>query len=1183
MPEKVLKFCWAADEFVPPGGEAMSRVADKVFRFDQYALDLRRGCLRNEGGEVELRPKSFEVLRYLVENAGRLVSKDELIRAVWPNVIVTDDSLTRCVSDVRLALHDHGQQIIRTVPRRGYLLAAPVSQFATDVGVPSSAATAELGQASIGPRPAERRQLTVMACELVGLTALSTRLDPEDLRQVMAARRRYCTEIIARHHGIVAHYAGDILLAYFGYPDAHEHDAESAVRAGLTLAGSATQFGIELNSPLQFRIGIASGVVVIGDELAPGEAKERIAAGATPNLAGRLRALADAGSLIIADSTRRLVGELFAYRDLGSIALDGFAEPVRAFQVLGVSTVESRFEAQHQSLTALVGREEELELLTRRWRQAASGEGRVVLVSGEPGIGKSRLTVALEERLKSEPHTRLRCFCSPHHTDSALYPTITQLERAAGFERDDTPEAKLDKMTSLLDASSGQENDAQLLSELLSIPTGDRHAALNWSPQRKKEKTFDVLLRQLQMLSRQRPVFMVYEDIHWIDPSSRELLDMVVERVASLPVLLVITFRPEFQPPWTGQAHVSTLTLSRLGRREGAALVEWVAGSIVLCHEIVAEIVERTDGIPLFIEELTKAVLDEAATGPVSTVPPRVAVPATLHASLMARLDRLGSVARETAQVGAAIGREFTYELIAAVADRGDDALRAGLDQLVDAGLIFRRGSPPEATFLFKHALVQDAAYGSLLKSRRQHLHGRIAQMLEERLPDQASIHPELVASHYAQAGLPDQAIDYWDKAGRLAVERSAMAEAVVHFGKAIRLLASRPESERRRARELALQLALAGALMTVKGWGSSEAGDAYARARELCRQAPEGSQLAKALNGAWAFLHNRGEIRAAYQLTDELIALSERRSDRETKLMAYRCLGTSELFRAEFGRALRHLRQALTYYDQAEHRPPTLTPYDIRVACESFVAWTLLLLGYGDQALAQSRHALACAREMLQPYTLAFALHVNCIFHQLRGDGPELEQRSHELVALAAEQGYPHFVGTGTCFRGWATVAVGGPMVVAINELHRGLAAKRATGADIKIPYYFGLLAEVHRRMGRTSEGLALLSEALELIERTDERWYEAELYRLGGEMLRTNADLHRAELRFSRALTKARTQSAKLWELRASCSLAHLWSDQGKRAEARELLAPIYGWFTEGFDMPDLKEAKALLEEWG
>jgi class 3 adenylate cyclase/predicted ATPase len=1050
-------------------------------------------------------------------------------------------------------------------------------------------AIAELNEVGITPESpgwdeAERRLLTVMFADLVGSTALSTRLDPEDMRKIIGAYQRRCAEVIAKSGGFVARYMGDGILAYFGYPQAHEEDAERAVHAGLELIEAVGKLDDGAGSVLHMRVAVATGLVVVGDLRSEGVAQEHEVVGETPNLAARLQTLAEPDTVVISGSTRRLLGELFETRALGTVSVKGFSAPVPVWQVTGASAVDSRFEALRRGSieTPLVGREEEIELLLRRWQQAKRGDGCVVLISGEAGIGKSRIAQTVLARLSGEPHIRLRYFCSPHHTDSAFYPIIRQLERAAGFEQEDTPETKLNKVTSLLDPSSGQENGAQLLSELLSIATGNDYSALNWSPQRKKEKTFDLLLRQLQTLSRQRPAFVVYEDVHWIDPSSRELLDVTVERVAGLPVLLIVTFRPEFQPPWTGEAHVSTLTLGRLGRREGAELVELVAGNNLLSKGVRAEIVERADGIPLFVEELTKAVLDEAVTGADSTAPRQApVVPATLHASLMARLDRLGTAARETAQVGAAIGREFTYEMIAAVADRSDDVLRAGLDQLVDAGLVFRRGSLPGATFLFKHALVQDVAYGSLLKSRRQHLHGRIAQMLEERMSDQASIRPEFVASHYAQAGVADRAIEYWDKAGRLAVERSAMAEAVAHFGKAIHLLASRPEGEQRRAIELALQLALAGALMAVKGWGSSEAGDAYARARELCREAPKGSQLAMALGGEWTFLHNRGEIRVAHQLADELIALADHRKDRETKLMANRCLGTSELFCAEFTRALHHLRQALTFYDWTEHRPPTLTPYDIRVACESFVAWTLLILGYADQALAQSRHALACARELLQPHTLAYGLHLSCIFHQLRGDGPELQERSQELVALATEQGYPHFVGTGTCFRGWATVALGGPIVEAINELHRGLAAKRATGADIKIPYYFGLLAEAHRRIGRTSEGLTLLNQALEVIERTGESWFEAELYRLIGETLLTNVDLYHAELWFSRALTKARTQKAKLWELRASCSLARLLGDEGKRSEARELLAPVYGWFSEGFNTTDLKEAKAILEE--
>jgi class 3 adenylate cyclase len=613
-----------------------------------------------------------------------------------------------------------------------------------------------------------------MFCDLVGSTALSARLDPEDMREIIGAYHRCCAEQITKAGGFVAKYMGDGVLAYFGYPEAHEDDTERAVRGALSLVKAVPDLRTTHAAGLRIRIGIATGIVVVGDLIGEGSAQEQGVVGETANLAARLQALAEPGEVVISDSTRRITGGIFDYRDLGRVSLKGIGDLVQTWQITGTAAVQSRFEAQHgTNLTPLVGRDEELELLLRRWRRTKSGEGQVVLLSGEPGIGKSRLTVALQEHLEPEPHTRLRYFCSPHHVDSAFYPTIAQLERSAGLEREDAPGIKLEKLVSLL--SPGHDTDVQLLAELLSVPTGDRYAPIKWSAQKKKEKTLEAVLQHIRFLSGRQPVLIEYEDVHWIDPSSRELLDIMVEQVARLQVLLLITFRPEFVPPWAGQAHVTTLALSRLGRWEGAALVEQLAGRNALPKEIMREIVERTDGIPLFVEELTKAVLEarvggeSGKTAVSATTLPTLGVPATLHASLMARLDRIGAAAKEIAQIGAAIGREFTYELLILVARKTEEEVRTSLERLNDAGLVFCRGTPPQATFLFKHALVRDAAYGTVLRAPRQELHARIARALEHTWTEITETQPELLAHHFTEAGLVDCALDYWRRAGERA------------------------------------------------------------------------------------------------------------------------------------------------------------------------------------------------------------------------------------------------------------------------------------------------------------------------------------------------------------------------------------------------------------------------------
>ena len=674
---------------------------------------------------------------------------------------------------------------------------------------------------------AERRQLTVMFCDLVGSTPLSTRFDPEDLREIVGAYHRCVTDAVCHFAGFVAKYMGDGVLIYFGYPEAHEDDAERAVRAGLAVIDAVGQLATP--EPLKVRLGVASGLVVVGDLIGAGAAQERGVVGETPNLAARLQALARPGTLVIADSTRRQIGTLFEIEDLRPQPLTGFGDPQRAWRVVGESGIVSRFEALRSGATPLVGRDEELDLLLRRWAQAKSGEGRVVLISGEPGIGKSRLTTELSQCLAEEPHIRLRYFCSPHHQESPLYPFITQLEHAAGFAREDGPEEKLEKLQTVLAPGAPSDDEFALLAELLSFPSAA--AELNLSPQRKREMLFAALLHQLEALAARQPVLFLCEDLHWIDPSSHELLDRTIERAARLPVLLIATHRPEFVPQWSGLSQVTTMSLARLDRRDGAAMVERIAGNTGLARNLVEEIVARADGVPLFVEELTKAMLEAGGSGPgvertlAGALPSSVAVPSALHAPLMARLDRLGLGPKEVAQIAAAIGREFSYQLLAPVAGRGDNDLTAALGQLGDAGLVFARGTPPAATYQFKHALVRDAAYASLLRRRREELHARIARVLESDFPDIAEAQPELIAQHFTEAGLAAPAVAYWRRAGERAVARSANLEAVAHFGRGIEVLTTLTESAEREDQELALQVALVAPLWACRGFGSPKPG----------------------------------------------------------------------------------------------------------------------------------------------------------------------------------------------------------------------------------------------------------------------------------------------------------------------------------------------------------------------
>ena len=1068
--------------------------------------------------------------------------------------------------------------------RRKLLDAITALRSDTTLNAPALEALAPIDRPAKGT--AERRQVTVMFSDLVGSTALSARLDPEDMREIIGTYHSCCAEQITKAGGFVAKYMGDGVLAYFGYPQAHEDDAERAVRCGLSLIEAVPQRRTRQEVALQVRVGIATGVVVVGDLIGEGAAQEQGVVGETPNLAARLQSLAEPGQVLISQGTRRIAGGMFEYIDLGRVMLKGLSEPVQSWQVLGGSKVESRFEAQHEAaLTPLVGRQEELELLLRRWRQAVSGEGRVVLLSGESGIGKSRLVVALEEGLERRPHVRMRYFCSPQHTDSAFYPIVSQLERAAQIERQDEPPRKFAKLKVLIGRSLGHDHDFELLAELLSIPSGDLYSPVDASPHRKKEMTIEALLRQLQALTHDQPVIMIFEDVHWIDPSSREALDLTVERVASLPILLIITFRPEFQPPWIGQPHVNVINLNRLSRRDGATLVGSVAGSGLLSPEITAEIVERTDGIPLFAEELTKAVLEaEAQAGGGKTALANaplaaLSVPASLHTSLMARLDRLGTAAKETAQIGAVIGREFLHPLLVEVSEKSEADLGSALAKLMEAGLVFRRGTPPSATYLFKHALVRDAAYGSLLRPQRQLLHNRVVSVIEGQFPEVVVAQPELLAQHCAEAGLVERAIGYWLKAGQQAMARSAMVEAIAQLTKGLELVSRLPVDRHSRQFELDLRTTLGTALTAAKGYAASETGATYARARKLCEELGDTPTFARVGYGQYLFHLIRGEVQRSNEVALEILSFAENAGSEEALILGNRVLGVTLFEQGQYGAAREQMKIAWTLLDRYDaQQGHAARGRDARVMIPTWETYIASWQGFLDQAYEARERALAEAQaSSVHSRIFAQCFSAHCL--SIRGDYGRAAQESDAICSLAGELGFPYFVACGLMLKGIANSGLGPEESIALIE--RGLQLYRSTGAKWALPNWLCHFASA------PGQGIdvarATLEEAFAIVNETGERWYEAELYRLRGKLSlsASSRNEHAGEADFLVARRIAAEQGAKLLELRASISLAHLWRDQGKPTEAHDLLARIYGWFTEGFDTPDLKEGKALLDE--
>ncbi len=1244
-----------------------------IYIFGDHVLDTERYELSQQGRLCSLEPQGFNVLVYLVQHRGRVVSKDELLEQLWTNQSVSESTLSQRLKAVRRALGDSGrtQRFVKTVHGRGYRFIAdvvehdhsedvPLGQELTQTGPGLSARTCATCQhvngshaqfcnacgaplvtrcptcggnnppgaafchtcaASLNnapslsdmtsddsrlpafdltvpspdlplPREAERRQLTVVYCSLVDATHLSEQLDLESYRDIVQAYQVTCVKVAQHYNGYVAQNHGEALLIYFGWPTAHEDDTRQAVRAGLEMLEAMETLRHHTAKAeagqLAIRVAIHTGVVVVG-EMGTSSRPDALALGATPNVATRLERCARVNTIVLSAATYELVQGYFAMEDLGPQSLKGLSSPIRVYQVIRESGAQHRFEvAIRRGLTPFVGCEAEAALLNERWQHAMQGMGHAMLISGEAGIGKTRLVQVLKERLAQEPYILLECRCSPYHRHSALYPFVDLFERTADFDRRDTATEKLAKLHAVLDPLHLDcKAPVQLIASLLSLPLSDPEMLLHMAPQQQRQELLAAVLTTLVALSGQQPVLLVVEDLHWVDPSTLDLLELLIEQVPTLPLFVVFTSRPTFDPPWRPHTYLTPIMLSRLSRDQVEPMLMHAAGGKSLPPEVVDYVVTQTDGIPLFIEELVKTVLESellreaedayALIGSLSAM----SIPTTLHDSLTARLDRLGT-AKGMAQWGATIGRSFSYEILEAVSHRDSAALQRDLKQLVGAELLYQRGLPPQATYVFKHALVQEAAYQSLLRSTQQYYHQRIAQVLiGTQFAYIAETQPEFVAHHYTEAGFLNQAVVFWLRAGQQALNRSAFVESISHFRKVLELLRDLTETPERAEQELTACVALGTSIIATEGWSAPEVEIAYSRARVLCQQIENHPQLFSILVGLWGFYIVRAEYGTTCQLGEQLLRLAQQDQDLAGGHMM---LGLALYCTAELRSSQTHFQQSLDLYDRVPQplqfsHPGLVHPV---LFCRSMASHTLWLLGYPDAARMQSHLALTLKQTLSQPFSQAVALAYAAMLHQCCQESSLALEYAEATLTVSKEHGLVYYLAWAMLIKGRELV-MQGQLEAGLAQIQQGLEDLRALGGRLRLTYYLTLLAETYRQRGEIKEGFRQLETALVEAEDTKEQYWVAELYRLKGEflLLGTPVLVEAAESCFHQALDVAHCQYAKSLELRAAMSLTRLWQQQDKHQEAYDLLAPIYGWFTEGFDTVDLKDAKALLDE--